>query len=941
MKLLDWILALYPREFRGRFGDGMRVALSEDYRRARARGRLASFLFVVTAIPHAIWFGLIERLPRPATIHAFFSVDARDAVRALAATPIVTIVSVLSLALGIGANTALFSILNSLVIKQLPVREPGQLVVIDRTSWPNPVWEQIRERQHDLFESAGGWSPEQFNLADTGRADLVSGAYVTGGLFRTLGVDAMMGRTITPADDVRSGGRDGLVAVISSRFWQSRFAGARDILGRQLAVNRVRFTIVGVLPEGFLGPQLGRAMDVFLPLASEAVIRGRESALDERSSWWLQLVARLRPDQTIEQAAAALNAARPAIRDATVPRSETAEYRARYLSETILLFPAATGVSPPDQYSVDGLRGRFGQPLSIIMIVVASVLFIACANIANLMLARATARRHEMSVRLALGASRMRLGCQMFVESLILAVAGGLAGLAVAEFGAPFLIRQLGSDLTAVTLDLSIDWRVLGFTAAASLGATFLFGVAPALGLGGVDPNDALKEQSRAVAGERRLGFRNALVVAQVGLSFALVVGAGLFVRTFATLTTTPLGFNPSNLLIVRVAAVPGSVTPENKAVFAQRIAEAVAAAPGVSRASLSRITPMSDGNTTFGIRLSGTPSLPPGQRTVWVNFIAPGWFDTYGMRVVAGRDFAFSDRVGSEPVAIVNQSFVRRFAGGQNTIGQRVMSATPGALNALIVGVVSDSVYRTVRLGVVPTMYLPMLQASFHASSFSVTAKLTSPRALAERNIADAIGRAAPDLTFTFRDYSDQLRATVIQERLVALMSGFFGDAACGAGCLRCHRVLGRAATRGDRDSHGARCQRSWCGEAGARTCHHADSGRRRDRHHLESVGREIRRRAAVRRRRPRPDDARRRRRRPRLGRIVRGMAPRPQGVTSRSHDGAADLTGASVDVQSRCFGPRVRTMAEGRPRSSTSLHPNNPIDGRLSFGSALILEA
>jgi putative ABC transport system permease protein len=770
MKLLDWVMALYPRDFRGRFGEGMRTALGEDYRRARSRGRLASLLFLAMTILHALWFGLIERLPRPATIHTFLTADTRDAVRALAATPIVTMVSVLSLALGIGANTALFSILNSLVIKQLPVRAPDELVSIDyRTHWTNPIWEQIRERQHDLFESAGAWSATQFNLAETGRVDPVNGAFVSGGLFRTLGVDAIAGRTVTPADDVRGGGPDGPVAIISFRFWQSRFAGERDVLGRQLAINRVRFTIVGVLPPRFLGPEVGEAMDVFLPLASEAAIRGRESGLDMRDNWWVRVVARLKPNQRIDQAEAALNAVLPAIRDATIPPGGDPGRRARYLNEAIALFPAATGISP--------LRTRFEQPLTIIMIVVATVLLIACANIANLMLARATARRREMSLRLALGASRMRLGGQMFIESLILAAAGGFAGLAVAVFGAPFLLRQLGSDLAAATLDLSIDWRVLGFTAAASLGATFLFGLAPALALGRVEPNEAMKEQSRAVTGERRLGLRNALVVAQVGLSFALIVGAGLFVRTFATLTTTPLGFDPSNLLIVRVDAAPDSVTRENTVAFAQRVAEAVATAPGVSRASLSWITPMSDGNSTLSVHLSGAPSLPPGQRTVWLNFIDHGWFETYGMRLVAGRAFAVSDTAGAEPVAVVNQAFARHFAGGQNVIGQQVTSVVPGGgLNARIVGVVHDSVYRTARLGVVPAMYLPMAETRFRGSRFSVTAKVTAPRSLVERDVAEAIGRAAPDLAFTFRDYGDQLRATVIQERLVALMSGFFG---------------------------------------------------------------------------------------------------------------------------------------------------------------------
>jgi putative ABC transport system permease protein len=778
MRPLDWILALYPREFRRRFGDGMRAALGEDYRRARSRGRLAGLSFLATAIPSALWFGLLERLPRAATIHAFLTADTRDAVRALAATPVVTAVSVLTLALGIGANTALFSILNGLVAKELPVREPGRLVAIDRTSWTNPIWEQIRERQHDLFESAGAWAGDsQFNLAESGRVDPVNGAYVSGGLFRTLGVEALLGRTVTPADDARGGGPDGWAAVISSRLWQSRFGGARDVLGRQLVVNRVRFTIVGVLPPGFQGPEVGKAMDVFLPLASEGAIRGRESSLEARDSWWLELVARLKPDQSLDQAAAALNAVRPAIRDATLPASGDAARRAAHLSEPILLLPAATGVSPLDQYG--GLRARFEQPLTIGMMVVVVVLFLACANIANLMLARAAARRGEMSVRLALGASRLRLGCRMFVESVILAVMGGLAGLAVARFGAPFLIRQLASDLGAVTLDLSIDWRVLGFTAAATLGATLVFGLAPALGLGRVEPNEAMKEQGRALAGERRLGLRNGLVVAQVGLSFALVVAAGLFVRSFATLTHTPLGFDPSGLLIVRVDAAPDRVTPENKVAFAQRVAEAVAAAPGVSRASLSRITPMSDGNTTARVRLAGSEPLPEGQRTVWMNFVDPSWFETYGLRVLAGRPFAVSDTAGSEPVAVVNQAFARHFAGGRNVIGQQVMSMVAGGVNARIVGMVNDSVYRTVRLGVVPTMYLPMSQGRFGGTSFSVTAKLSSPRALVERGVAEAIGAAAPDLAFRFRDYGDQLRATVIQERLVALMSGFFGGLA------------------------------------------------------------------------------------------------------------------------------------------------------------------
>jgi predicted permease len=372
---------------------------------------------------------------------------------------------------------------------------------------------------------------------------------------------------------------------------------------------------------------------------------------------------------------------------------------------------------------------------------------------------------------------------------------GGLAGLAVAVFGAPFLIHQMGSDLSAVTLDLSIDWRVLGFTAAASLGATFLFGLTPAMGLGRVAPNDAMKGQSRTVTGDGHLRIRDALVIAQIGLSFALIVAAGLFVRTFVTLTTTHLGFDPSNLLIVRVDVAPDSVAPENEVALAQRVADAVATVPGVSRASVSRITPMSDGNMTRGgVQLSRGPSLPLNERTASMNYLDQGWFQTYGIRVIAGRDIAASDTTGAEPVVVVNQAFARRFAGGQNVLGQRVNA---GKLNALIVGVVTDSVYRTVRLGMVPTMYFPIAQGNFPASFFSVTAKLASPRALVERNIAEAIGKVAPGLAFTLRDYGDQLRATMIQERLVALMSGFFGALAMLLAALGLYGVTAYAVGR------------------------------------------------------------------------------------------------------------------------------------------------
>jgi predicted permease len=600
----------------------------------------------------------------------------------------------------------------------------------------------------------------------------VDGAYVSGGLFATLGIETVAGRAITPADDVRGGGPDGHVAVISYRMWQQRFGRATDVLGRQLALNGVRFTVIGIAPPRFLGPEVGQATDVFVPLASEAAIRGAESALDGRMSWWLQIIARLRPDQSVDAAAAALDAVRPAIRDATLPPTANADYLASYLQTRIPLVPAATGPS--------NLRTRFEQPLIVVMAVVGAVLLIACANLATLMLARASARRHELSVRLALGASRTRLGCQLLVESLILAAAGGAAGLAVAKGGAALLLQQLGSDVTAVALDVSIDRRVLAFTAGVSLAVTFLFGLAPALGLGSIEPEEALKEGSRAVAGERRAGARNAFVVAQVALSFALIAAAGLFLRTFTTLATTPLGFDPSMLTIVRVEAAPASVAAEDRIAFAERVEEVAAAVPGVARASLSYLTPLSQRNWTHRVQVFDGPALPPARQVTWVNAVAPGWFETYGMRLLAGRALAPSDRAGSERVAVVNEAFVRRFTPDRNPLGARIRNAGLGNLQEhVVVGIVSDAVYRTARIGVVPTMYLPMAQANVFGSGFSITARIASDRAAVERGLVSALGSTVPDLSFSIRDYREQIRATLVQERLVALLSAFFGGLA------------------------------------------------------------------------------------------------------------------------------------------------------------------
>jgi putative ABC transport system permease protein len=701
--------------------------------------------------------------------------DVRYVMRTLRKSPAFAATAVLSLGLGIGANTALFSILNSLLIKPLPVHEPSRLVLIDHGSWTNPIWEEVRARQADMFDSAFAWSGERFDLSLHGETDVAPGLFASGRMFDVLGIHPIAGRTFTEADDVRGGGADRAVAVISYGFWQRRFGGSMDALGKRLTISRASFTIIGVTPRDFFGPAVGSSADIMVPLGCEPIIRGKDSALDARSDWWLEIMGRLKPGQTVSQATDALRAAQPSIRLATIPPQWKADDKAKYLSDPFHLISAATGTS--------SLRGRYGQPLETIMVVVMVVLLIACANLANLLLARATATRHEFSVRLALGASRFRLARQLLAESVILAAAGAVAGLVFAQWGSALIVRQFSTASTTVFLDLSMDWRVLAFTTCVALATAVLFGLVPALGVVHVAPNEALKESSRSITSDRRFGLRNALVVVQVALSLSLVVGAMLFVRTFTSLTGASLGFNPDPLMVVEVSAVSSRVPVAQRADLYQRLREAASAVPGVASASISAITPVSQrGWNTTVEPPPGAPRLPPRQRLSWVNATSPGWFKTYGIHVLQGRDISEADRRGTPPVVVVNEAFMKRFMPAPNPLGQAVLADIngPDVSSLTVIGVVSDSVYQSARAGLAPTIYVPLTQVSQVPSRVNLTVESASGRPAALRPvIAAALTQADADASYTLGTVDEQLRASVRQERLVAMLSGFFGGLA------------------------------------------------------------------------------------------------------------------------------------------------------------------
>jgi putative ABC transport system permease protein len=707
--------------------------------------------------------------------------DVRYALRRLIKNPGFTVVVVVTLALGIGANAAIFSVVNSLLLRSLPVTEPQRLVTISSDSavsrgfnagagWNYMMWDQLRQRA-GVFDGAFAWTTNRFNLAQSGEIQPADGIYASGDFFTTLGVPALLGRTFTSADDKRGGGPDGPVAVISYGLWQRRFGGAANVIGSPLLVGGVPFTIIGVTPPEFFGVEIGQAFDVALPLSTEPLISGKNAAIDEPRRLFLIVMLRLKPGQSVTAATAAIRAMQPQI------LSVMGTNLPPFLKEPFAIVPAATGTA-------DRLRQQYERPLLTISLVVALVLLIACVNIANLLLARATARRHEFSVRLAIGASRWRVGQQLLVESVVLAVAGALAGLVVAAWGSRALVGQLSTsvDDRRIVLDLSLDWHMIAFTAAVALATAILFGTVPALHATRVAPINALKENGRSASDGARMSVSSGLVIAQVALSLTLVVAAGLLVRTFAQLANVPLGFDREGVLLINVDTARTRIDPADRNSFYHQLVATAASVPGVAAATGSFYAPAGGGGAGL-IRDARGRAVDDGR--VVANFITPGWFAAYGIPIRAGRDVTDHDSLNGLPVMIVNDAFVRRFTPRGNAIGETFDESISSVLkNRTVVGVVGDAVYGSLRDAAPPTVYVPLAQ-SIGLQPPGRTTVIISVRPVAGSaaslapSVAAALTEKDRDLAFSFRPLADQVSASLTQERLLAMLSGFFGGLA------------------------------------------------------------------------------------------------------------------------------------------------------------------
>jgi putative ABC transport system permease protein len=741
--------------------------------------------------------------------------DLRYGWRALRKQPGLTAVAVLTLALGIGANTAVFSVVNALMLKILPVNEPRQLVFFSLTgargnseNFPYPFYEQFRDRSQTCAGviASGGANPLRMRVSEarTGAtAESVLGEKVSGNFFSVLGVHAAAGRLLSAEDDKR--GSPQAVAVISYSLWQRRFALDSAVVGRQITLDDVPFTIVGVAPPGFFGFVVGRAPDLWWPLEMLPQVEPGNRDLQNTGSWWLRLMARRKAGVSLTQARAEMDTLfQPLLADIAATRGAnwTPTQRRNFLERRIELQDGSTGWT--------WLRKRFKEPLQILTAVVALVLLVACANLANLLLARGATRQREIAVRLAIGAGRLRLIRQLLVESLLLALVGGVLGLLFAYGGARVLLAYLPQQ-AAGNFNVGPDAHVLGFTLAVSLLTGVLFGLTPAWRATRFDLIAALKEQAGSVtAGRSRLALNKLLVVTQVALTLFLLIGAGLFVRTLQNLKSLDAGFERENVLLF--ALEPGrNYQRAQRIQLYQQLVERLEALPGVRAASLSSWSLLAGGGYEQGIAVEGYTPQPDENMFCHGLHVGPKFFATMGIPLLAGRDFGAQDErpiqatqagqsqaITVPRVAVINQTMAQYFFPNQNPLGRRFYFGREAKGQPYeIIGVVKDAKYETLREKTRRTFYLPYFQGS-NVEGMTFELRTLGPPANFAAAVQSLVRELDPNLpVLDLRTMNEVVDASLAQERLLAQLAGFFGLLALLLACLGLYGVMSYSVAR------------------------------------------------------------------------------------------------------------------------------------------------
>ena len=707
--------------------------------------------------------------------------DLRYGVRVLLKNPGFTLVAVLSLALGIGANTAIFQLLNAVRLKSLPVKAPQELAKVrieDMTGArgnfastydpvTNPVWEQIRDRQQS-FSGIAAWGSQRFNLAEGGEVRTARGLWVSGEFFNVLGVPAVKGRVFNAADDTRGCGNPGV--VISNSFWQREYGGDAAALGRKITLANHSFEIIGITPASFFGLEVGQSFDLALPVCAEPLIAGKNTQLDSGTSWWLMVTGRLKPGVSLERATNELRIMSPSIFEATVAANYPQASVDKYKKFRLQAIAGGAGYSQ--------LRENYVRPLWLLLAIAGLVLLIACANLANLLLARASSREREMAVRQAVGASRGRLVRQLLVESLLLAVVGAALGAVLAQGLSQFLVTFISTTNDKVFLDLAPDWRLLGFAALVAALTCILFGLAPALRATRIEPGAAMKTGGRGLtAGRERFSLRRALVVIQVALSLVLVAGALLFSRSLNRLINVDAGFRREGILITGAGFGRLNIAPERRPAFKREMFDRLKAIPGVESIAETNLIPLSGNSTSNNVWLDGT-NREPNLDTSF-SWVGPDYFKTLRTPLLAGREITERDTENAAKVAIVNETFARKLLNGANPVGHRFwIEATPNTPETVyeIVGLVRDTKYGDLREEFGPIAFLAIDQAPRPGAGtqFLIRSNLPQPEITAA--VKNVLGEINPGINITFYGFKNMIEESLLRDRLMATLSGFFG---------------------------------------------------------------------------------------------------------------------------------------------------------------------
>ncbi len=706
--------------------------------------------------------------------------DLTSAWRSIRRAPLTSAAIVASLALGIGASASVFSLMNGLVLRPVPVPHPERLVTITSDSarrmgflsglgWNVPMWSRLRDHAGE-FGGETVFHDLHLDLASSGERQIVSGVLTSGSFFDTVGVGAQAGRTYGPADDRRGGGPEGPVAVISDAFWARRWSRSTGAVGSTLRIEDVPFTIVGVTPREFTGIEVGRGFDVAIPLGDEVLFHGSAALTESPRALLLIPIIRLKPQQTIASATATLRRLQDEIIGTGVPQ---------FLREPFVLESAGTGADPGPR----GLRQQYVRTISTVLGISLAILLICCTNVGNLQIGRTAARLQEFAIRRALGASAWQVARMPLAETLLLTGAGGLAGLAAASTGARLVLNRVTETAAGATVTVSPDWRVLLFTTALTAVTAGICGVAPAWRAARSGTTSLLS--SRPSSRNLKPRLSSALVVIQVALSLTLVVMTTLLLSTLYRLTNVPLGFDAARVLLVEAEPDRAHASADNSSLFDERLERAVTSVAGVERVASSFGTP-----ANLGMFRSIASADDPGGKPILVlfNVVSPGWFATYGTPILRGRDFAVSDAAGAPPVTIVNDALARRFLPGGPAVGRVLEGRT-------IVGVAGNQLVlsgynpdggtaRSLRDSAPPAMYVPVTQSGGldlppRAPIHRFSVRTSDDASLLPGAVSAAIARADPTARFSVRPLAGDVRTGVGRERLVGSLAALFSGLA------------------------------------------------------------------------------------------------------------------------------------------------------------------